>query len=326
MSESTFVVVNPASANGKTGKRWVEMAARLRGRIGDFESAMTEAPRQATALVRDALSNGARHIVSVGGDGTHNEAVNGFFEGGRAISPDAMLSLIPTGTGGDLRRTLDLPTDALDAIEHVGERPVPVDVGVMTCDDGRGGEARHHFVNISSFGLSGRVVDTVNHTTKIFGGRVSFMLGAARATAKWRNQRVRIVLDPDTPDATTLERRIYLTAVANARYFGGGMKIAPDAVMDDGLFDVVVMGDLSKAKVLLKSGTIYDGTHLALDEVEHHLARAVRAEALDGDPPILIDMDGEQPGVLPATWRLLPTALRLCVGPKFRAAHAEPAG
>lgn len=322
MSMSTFVVVNPASANGKTGRRWIELAARLRGRIGDFESAMTEAPRQATALVRDALCNGANHIVSVGGDGTHNEAVNGFFDGGRAINPEAMLSLIPTGTGGDLRRTLDLPKDAVEAIDHVGERPVTVDVGVLTCDDGRGNEVSNHFVNISSFGLSGRVVDTVNHTTKALGGKVSFMLGAARATAKWRNQRVRIVLDPDTPDEKALEQRIYLTAIANARFFGGGMQIAPDAVMDDGLFDVVVMGDLSKATVMLKSGTIYKGTHLDLDKVEHHLARAVRAESIEGDPPMLIDMDGEQPGVLPATWRLMPTAMKVCVGPGFKAGRA----
>lgn len=319
MSESTFVVVNPASANGKTGKRWIEMAARLRGRIGDFESAMTEAPRQATALVRDALCNGATHIVSVGGDGTHNEVVNGFFDGGRAINGEAMLSLIPTGTGGDLRRTLDLPMAAVDAIEHVGERPVAVDIGVLSCDDGNGNPVTNHFVNISSFGLAGQVVDTVNRTTKVFGGKFSFILGSVRATAKWRNQRVRMVLDPDTPDEQVLERRIYLTAVANARFFGGGMMIAPGAVMDDGLFDVVVMGDISKAKVLLNSGTIYKGTHLDLDEVEHHLARAVRAEAFEGDPPVLIDMDGEQPGVLPATWTLLPKAMRLCVGPNFKA-------
>ncbi len=325
MSESTFVVVNPASANGKTGKRWIEMAARLRARIGDFESAMTEAPRQATALVRDALCNGATHIVSVGGDGTQNEAVNGFFDGGRAINGEAMLSVIPTGTGGDLRRTLDLPQDAVEAIDHVGERPVTVDVGVLTCDDGRGNPVTNHFVNISSFGVSGRVVDAVNHTTKAFGGKVSFMLGAARATAKWSNQRVRIVLDPDTPDAQVLERRVYLTAIGNARYFGGGMKIAPDAIMDDGLFDVVIMGDLSKATVLLKSGTIYKGTHLELDKVEHHLARAVRAEAIEGDPPVLIDMDGEQPGCLPATWSLVPGALRICVGPGFKAARGAGA-
>jgi len=319
MSDSTFVVVNPASANGQTGKRWIEMAARLRGRIGDFETAMTEAPRQATALVRDALSNGAAHVVSVGGDGTHNEVVNGFFDAGRAINGGAMLSLIPTGTGGDLRRTLGLPADAVAAIEYVGERPVTVDVGLLTCDDGHGAEVDNHFINISSFGLSGQVVDTVNQTTKIFGGKVSFMLGTARATVKWRNQRVRIVLDPDTPDAQTIERRIYLTAIANARYFGGGMKIAPGAVMDDGLFDVVVMGDLSKAAIVMNSSTVYKGAHLELDKVEHHLARAVRAESFDGDPPVLIDMDGEQPGTLPATWRLLPAALKICVGPDFKA-------
>lgn len=317
MSESTFVLVNPASANGRTGRRWIEMASKLRARIGDFESAMTEAPRQATALVRDALSGGARHIVSVGGDGTHNEVVNGFFDAGRPIAADAMLSLLPTGTGGDLRRTLDLPKDPIEAIDHVGQRPVTVDVGVLTCATEEGGEASHHFVNISSFGSSGEIVEAVNHTTKLFGGKVSFLLGAARVSATWRNRPVRIVLDPDTPDEQTLERRIYLTAVANARYFGGGMKVAPDAVMDDGLFDVVVMGDLSKATVFRHTGSIYRGEHLKLERVEHHLARAVRAEPLEAGAVVHIDMDGEMPGRLPATWRLLPGALRLCAGPGF---------
>lgn len=323
MSESTFVVVNPASAGGKTGRRWVELAARLRARVGDFEVAMTEAPRQATALVRDALGRGARHIVSVGGDGTHNEAVNGFFDGERSLAPDAMLSLVPTGTGGDLRRTLDLPADAVEAIEHVGERPVTVDVGVLDCTGPDGATARHRFINISSFGASGRIVETVNNTTKAFGGKISFLLGVAKVSATWRNKRVRLVLDPDTPDARPIDGRMYVGAIANARYFGGGMKVAPDAIMDDGLFDVIVMGDLSKATLMLRTASIYAGEHLSIDGIEHHFARAVRAEPGEAGDEILIDMDGEGPGRLPATWRIAPAALRLCVGPDCRAVRRD---
>ncbi len=319
MSESTFVVVNPASAGGKTGKRWVELAARLRGRVGDFEVGMTEAPQQATALVRDALGRGATHVVSVGGDGTHNEVVNGFFDGERALAPEAMLSIVPTGTGGDLRRTLGLPDDAVEAIEHVGARPVTVDVGSIECVGPDGQPARHRFVNISSFGASGRIVDTVNHTTKAFGGKVSFLLGVAKVSAAWRNKRVRLVLDPDTPEQEVIAGPMYTGAIANARFFGGGMKVAPDAMMDDGLFDVVVMGDLSKATLLVRTPSIYRGEHIGVDGIEHRRARVVRAEPVDGDDEILIDLDGEMPGRLPATWRLVPEALRLCVGPDCKA-------
>lgn len=319
MTETTFVVVNPASAGGKTGRRWVELAARLRAKLGDFEVGMTESPRQATLLVRDALGRGARHVISVGGDGTHNEAVNGFFDGDRSLAPDAMLSIIPTGTGGDLRRTLALPAEAVEAVEHVGERPVTVDVGVLDCVGLDGTPMRHRFINISSFGASGRIVDTVNRTTKALGGKVSFLLGVAKVSATWRNARVRLVLDQGTPDAKVIDGKMYTGTIANARYYGGGMKVAPDAVMDDGLFDVVVMGDLSKATLLLRTTSIYRGEHLSVDGIDHHFARVVHAAPVDAGEEILIDMDGEMPGRLPATWRMAPGALRLCVGPDFRA-------
>lgn len=315
MSGSTLVVVNPASANGRTGRRWVEMASRLRGQLADFEVAMTERPLQATALVRDALQRGVDHIVSVGGDGTHNEVVNGFFEGTTALAPEAKLSIIPTGTGGDLRRSLGLPESTLGAIDYVGQRPTPVDVGRLTCVAPDGGQAHNHFINISSFGASGKVVDTVNHTTKAFGAKISFLWAAAKVTAGWRNTRVRFTLDPDTAHSKHLDHPIYIVAVANARYFGGGMHIAPGAVMNDGLFDVVVMGDMPKSMIITKSNTIYSGTHIELDPVEVYRARTIVAEPASPDTDVFIDMDGEMPGRLPATWTLVPDALRLCHGP-----------
>ena len=119
MSDGTIVVVNPASANGRTGRRWPELAAKLRSRIGDFEAAFTKAPKEATSIVRQALRDGTNHVVSVGGDGTHNEVINGFFDGREQVAEGIKLSLIPTGTGGDLRRTVGLPDSPIDAIDYV---------------------------------------------------------------------------------------------------------------------------------------------------------------------------------------------------------------
>jgi len=155
----------------------------------------------------------------------------------------------------------------------------------------------------------------VNNTTKALGGKASFLLGTAKASMRYRNQRVKVVLDPDTPDEKRVDTRVYLVAIANAKYFGGGMKIAPGAKMDDGAFDVVVMGDLSKTTVMMKTRSVYAGRHLTLDKVDVHHARVIRAEAADPDNELRIDMDGEMPGCLPATWRLIPSALRISTGP-----------
>jgi len=314
MSEGTIVVVNPASANGRTGRRWPELAAKLRSRIGDFEAAFTKAPKEATSIVRQALRDGTNHVVSVGGDGTHNEVINGFFDGREQVAEGVKLSLIPTGTGGDLRRTVGLPDSPLDAIDYVGHDPQLVDAGRLTYVGHDGQEATAYFLNIASFGISGLVDKVVNESSKALGGKLSFLMGVARATFKYRNQMCRVVLDPGTADERPFEQALYNGVVANARYFGGGMKVAPTAEMGDGRFDVILMGDMGLMDVIAGTGAIYKGAHLDRDKIEHHYARVVRAEPLN-DEEVLIDMDGEQPGRLPATFEILPGVVSLCRGP-----------
>lgn len=315
MSEGSgkhYVVVNPQSANGRTGRRWPELAARLRATVGEFEVGFTEGPRQAGQLVRRALEAGVSHIVSVGGDGTHNEVVNGFFANGQPINPEAALGLVPTGTGGDLRRTLGLPQDAVAAIEQLNRPPVRVDAGHMTytAHDGRTEES--WFINIASFGIAGLVDRLVNSTSKALGGKASFLMGVARAAAQYKNQPVRITLDDGDP----FRRTLYNGVVANARYFGGGMKVAPDADMRDGRFDVVIIGDLSMLDLARGLHKLYSGEHIGLRGIEVYHARQVRAEPAEPDLEVLIDMDGEQPGRLPATFRIVPGALRVVAGPR----------
>ena len=314
MVANTYVMVNPASANGKTGRRWPELASRLRGRLDDFVVGFTESPRHGVSLVREAVKSGARHIVSVGGDGTHNEAVNGLFDGADLIAPDVTLSVVPTGTGGDLRRSLGLPDDPVEAINFVGERPVTVDLGRLEHTESDGQVGLEHFVNISSFGASGLVVNLVNNASKRLGGRVTFMLGVIRGTIQYRNQAMRITLDEGMESERVFEGRYYNGVVANARYFGGGMMIAPDALMTDGLFDVVLLGDLSKLNVLRGTPALYSGRHLLQEGVDVYRARTVRAEPTAGET-VLIDLDGEQPGRLPARYSVVPGALRICTGP-----------
>ena len=313
MSNQTFVVVNPASANGRTGRRWPELAARLRARVG--EVAFTERPRQAGALVADAVRRGAGQIVSVGGDGTHNEVVNGLFEPGVDCSA-VTLAIVPTGTGGDLRRTLGLSNDPIEAIDAIGRDVRRVDAGLMQYTAHDGSTETSHFINIASFGIAGLVDKLVNSSSKALGGKISFLWGTARAALKYQNQAVQLVLDDGKP----MQRKVNNVVIANARYFGGGMKIAPDAEMTDGLFDVIIVGDLGTVELARGMSSIYRGEHLGRDGIESFRAQTVRAEPMT-DEDVLIDMDGEQPGRLPATFSIVPGAFTISVGPDAELGH-----
>mgnify|MGYP000306632585 CR=1 FL=1 len=301
----TLVIVNPHSANGSTGRRWSGIRSALREAVGEFSERFTERPGHATLLAREGLESGFERIVAVGGDGTNNEVVNGFFERGRAIRPEAELGFIPRGTGGDLRRTLGIGKSLEECLPVLrAGRSRPVDVGLATFFDTEGRETSRHFINITSFGIGGLVDALVNRSSKALGGRLSFMLATVRALFAYRNRSVRLRVDNEFDERIVINN----VAVANGQFFGGGMWVAPKARPDDGLFDVVILGDLSRGEVLRGSRRIYRGTHLDLPKVRLLRGRRVVAES---DEEVLIDMDGEQPGRLPITCELLPGALRL---------------
>ena len=307
----TLLIVNPSAQNGQLGRRWPELGATLRRELGSFEEAMTSGPGDATRLAREAVQGGIDTVVAVGGDGTTNEVVNGFFDGDRALTTTTALAVLPFGTGGDFRKSIGLPPDTRVAARALAERHIrTIDVGHLELTGRDGAAQARIFINIASFGVSGLVDEYVNQTSKRLGGRLSFMLATARAGFTYDNQRVRLVFDGDSAGAVDVT--VYLVAIANGRYFGGGMHIAPDAELDDGQFDVVAMGDVSKWDLLRHGRRIYNGTHLELDKVSHRRARTVRAEPV-GSEPVRLDVDGETPGILPATFRLLPGALRLVV-------------
>ncbi|HOX46657.1 MAG TPA: diacylglycerol kinase family lipid kinase [Myxococcota bacterium] len=301
----TLAVVNPHSANGATGRQWPELQAALRGALGEFEVRFTACSGNATTLVREALGAGVDRIVAVGGDGTNNEVVNGFFDGDRPIRPEAELGFLPRGTGGDFRKTLAIGT-ALEACLPVlrAGRARPCDVGRTTFVGPAGEPVQRHFLNITSFGLGGLVDDRVNHSTKAFGGKASFFLGTLKAMLAYQNRHLRLRVDDGFDEPLTVQN----VAVANGQYFGGGMWVAPEARIDDGLFDVVIMGDMSKWDLLTQGTRIYKGTHLTLPKVRHLRGRRVEATS---DEEVLIDMDGEQPGRLPITLEIVPAAIRV---------------
>ncbi len=310
-SPRVVVIVNPNSQGGALGRKWPELADTIRRQL-PFEVVRTSGPGDATRLAADALRGGAEIVVAVGGDGTINEVANGFFADGKPVAPGAALAILPYGTGGDFVRTTHIPKDWAQAVQVLakGTRRT-IDVGRLDHATAAGPDGVRMFVNIASFGLSGVTDRFANRSKKRFGGKLSFLAATTRALFAYDNQRVRLIFD-DQP-AAAVDMTISTVAVANGRYFGGGMFIAPEAELDDGFFDVVALGDFGLADFVLRSRRLYDGTHLALDKVSHRRARVVRAEPAAPGQVVELDVDGETPGILPATFRVVPRGLDLIV-------------
>jgi diacylglycerol kinase (ATP) len=299
------LIVNPASANGRTGRHFDAIARAVRTAVGDFDCAFTRAPGDGAALAREAARAGAQLVVAVGGDGTASEVVDGLAPGARSDRA-ATFGFIPRGTGGDLKRTLGWPDDlARAALLLAGGCERVIDLGRVDYVGHDGRPASRHFANVAGFGVAGQVVRAVERAPKVLGGKVAFMVASARALAGWSDQRVRWRAD----GGPWREERITSVAICNGRYFGGGMMVAPDAQIDDGIFDVTVWKGFGLTDFMVKKGMLYDGTHVRLPNTERLRATVIEAEPAQ-DEPVLLDVDGEQPGRLPARFTLLPAVLR----------------
>jgi len=308
-SPRTVVVVNPHSQGGKLGKRWRDLSDTI-ARGFPFDEAITKGVGDATTLTRAALRAGAERVVGIGGDGTVNEIVNGFFdESGAPIAPDASFALIPFGTGGDFRRSINMPVDTAAAVKVIADNhTTKIDVGRLHFTATDGAKTTRMFANIASFGVSGVVDRLVNESGKKF-GRLSFLVASLRATWSYTNKRVQLTLDGDE----RIEATVNTVAVANGKYFGGAMMVAPHAELDDGRFDVIAMGDFGFGDLVTSGRRLYKGTHLAMDKVSERRARVVDAEPIDKGDVIELDIDGENLGRLPARFEIVPAAWSVIV-------------
>jgi YegS/Rv2252/BmrU family lipid kinase len=299
------LIVNPASANGRTGRHFGSIARAVRSVLGDFETHFTRARGDGSTLAQEALAHGARLVVAVGGDGTASEVVDGILQ--RPRDPEVLFGYIPRGTGGDFRRSAGIPKDvhaAARLLAGAGGRPIDLGRIEFTGHDGR--PAVRHFANVAGCGISGLVVRKAEGGTKRLGGKLSFTLASLRALLEWEDQPVRWRVD----GGPWIEQRITDLNVCNGEFFGGGMRVAPGARMDDGLFEVVVWSGVGLVDFVTKRRRLYDGSHVELPFTRVARGREVEVVPL-GTEPVLLDVDGEQPGILPARFTMLPGALRL---------------
>lgn len=299
------VVVNPASANGKTGKCWPEIAAAFKQEGLTFVHTLTEAPHHATEITSRYLSEGYNLVISVGGDGTANEVVNGFFTDGQTEHKNAAVAFFSTGTGRDFSRTIGSPANAAEAIRHIINSPVrPIDIGRVNYKNNDGKNEIRNFINVAGLGLDGDICLRVNRTSKVFGGFVSFLWGTVVSLVLYKNHNMTVNVD----GKLICDEPITVIVIGNGQYFGGGMRIAPDAVIDDGLFDIIILRNMSKLKLLMNLPKVYSGTHLSHPRIES--LRGKKVEVLSSEVALL-ELDGEQTGQAPVEIEVIPRAINL---------------
>ena len=303
-ASKTFIIVNPAAARGKTRTRWAQLEGVLRAAGIHFDSALTQAPGHATELAAQAEQQGYDMVACMGGDGTLNEVVNGLMA---SAAPPA-LAIIPCGTGSDFARALKLPhtpPDIVHLLQH--GTPQAIDVGLVSCQHA-GKVSQRHFINIAGVGFDGDVSEQMNRTSKR-GGSLAYFANVFKVLGRYQNKRVAVYIKTAEGEQF-IEGKFNSIVIANGQYFGGGMWVAPQASWCDGLFDVVLIGDVSRAEFVATFPRIYRGTHLTHPKVKLLRATEVRIEPHPHEHALL-QAEGELFGAAPATVRILPQALQV---------------
>ncbi|RTZ83411.1 MAG: diacylglycerol kinase family lipid kinase [SAR324 cluster bacterium] len=303
----TIVIVNPQAGNGRTEKIWPNIESALEKSIGSFEVLQTTCRGDATDLSRRILAVDTVRIVAVGGDGHLNEVLNGFIENDLPVNPEARLSFVMTGTGCDFQRSLGISGKWQNAAAKLKDAKVrKIDVGKVTYTAADKTQKIRYFDNIASFGLSGAVDHCLEHSRlrDYLGGSPLFLWATIKTVFTHPNQSIRFRID-DGPEEEICSR---LGLLANGRYFGGAMHAAPEAELDDGLLDLLMLKEISVAKFLWHLPKIYKGTHLKIPEIFFQKVRKFTAESSE---QVILDIDGESPGYLAATFEVLPKILNL---------------
>jgi len=285
------VIVNPVAGGHRALAVWQRLEAAARLAFPRLVATQTIGPAHATSIARAAAQRGASHVLVVGGDGTIQEAVAGL------IHTPTVLGVIPAGTGNDFSRTHRIPRDHGLALKVAsGGNVRRIDIGLVN---------DRPYVNVAGVGFDAEVAAWTKYRTRLVGGAALYVAGVLTQLVAYRPQPLNISLD-----GQERVQKCLLIAVGNGRYYGGGMMMCPDARPDDGVFDVVIGGDLTKAETLKLLPKVFSGRHIGQPKVEHLRAKVV---VVRGGPGLTVHADGEPVGTLPAEFKLLPGALLVAV-------------
>lgn len=302
--EKVFVIVNPASRNGHTGMIWQGIREALAGCFHEFKFVFTEKPFQATSIARELLKDGFDLIIGVGGDGTLNEIANGFFGlNAEPINEDAALGIVPSGTGSDFIRSLRLPRDFLKSIKRIKEAQASrIDIGQVTFP-GKSNQDSRFFINVADFGLGAEVIKRMSKRGRSRNS-FSYLASLLKTLKSYECPELHLKLD----QGLEIKGRFLLGAAANGRVFGGGMIIAPDALPDDGLFDLVLIREMPAWQVMVQAGKLYRGTLNRHHRVEVHRVSSFSVKSAN---PVSTEFDGESGPDLPARFSIRPGAIKI---------------
>ncbi len=309
--DHTVVIANPAAGGGFVGRHWPGLGARIQGALGPVSLRLTETSGHAIELAREEARRGAETIISLGGDGTHSEVVNGIMDSG--LDRRVALGVLHSGTGGDFRRMIDGADGVVRGCQILRTAPTTaIDVGRVEYAHDDGTRATRFFLNITSMGMSGLVDRHVGASRSRRSGAIKYLAATLRAQLEYKPAR--ILLRVDGNDCG--EHQISVVCVCNGRWAGGGMMFAPEARLTDGEFEVIVMRSASTLRGLPVLRALYKGTHVRSSTVTCLRGKRVEVEVLEHTA--FMDIDGESPGTGPASFDILPKALDVIgVKPEF---------
>jgi YegS/Rv2252/BmrU family lipid kinase len=307
----TLIIINPNASGGRAGAMFKRVEDRLVEVLGEFVLAVTKRPEDVAEHLDTAVAAGISRLIAIGGDGTNHTVINAL-----AKHPELDLTFgsLPVGTGRDWARSLGIPSDPEAAVDWLARaQAVPCDLGkveyIDTKKDGR--KASRTFLNIASAGVSGEVDARVNRSRR----RTSMTFLRATITTLFQYKPQRIIVDCDGKNFYSGSS--YLVVVANGRCFGRGMWVAPQALIDDGQFDVVLVEGMPRLRILVALQSVFSGQHLKRDDVHHLRAAEVRVHSEDG--PLSIDLDGEEAQGQDLHFTVQPRAIKVLVDPKSAA-------
>lgn len=269
----TVVIRNPVSGRGRLVGKWPTLENQIREAVGETEYWDTKGPGDATKLAKKAVEEGYELVIAAGGDGTISQIAESL------IHTTATLAIIPGGTGNDLARSLGVGPDiklALKALKHGIDKEI--DAGSWRIEDREG-----YFVNVAGMGFDAAVAERINTGYRTLRGTAAYIAATLGTLRTYQAQLLRLTID-----GAVSEESILLTAIANARSYGGGMQIAPVAKLDDGLLDVVLVQEIRKWAFIKAFPSVFKGTHLGHPAVFHYRARSIVLEVKD-ERPFLID-------------------------------------
>jgi YegS/Rv2252/BmrU family lipid kinase len=302
-----FAIVNPNAGNGKGNKDWGRIACLFGKENIALVSNFTNSKGHATELAGNAVRNGFRRIISVGGDGTLNEVINGIFTQEQCSTKEITVGMIPVGTGNDWGRMFGIPLVYEGAVDVIRENNVMLhDIGVVSYHNGSEQHIRY-FINIAGLGFEALVVKKTNkQKEKGRSSQTIYLYNLLSSLITYRKIRCDIIIE-----GRRITNNTFSINVGNGRYCGGGMRQTPDALPDDGLFDITVIRDIGKIEVIKNLKLLYDGTILSHPKIDGYRSDKLRVES---ESLLYLEADGESLGHTPVEFNIIPAAVNIVYG------------